>query len=102
MDHSLLSSSRRRMNAAPALYVQDFTGDKAGGFQEHHGINNVLHLARSPKEMRPARLALQRRVPINVDPVRRLRRLMTGFAILSVVERRCHASSREGERTGGD
>jgi hypothetical protein len=47
------------------------------------------------------RLALQRRVPINVDPVRRLRRLMTGFAILSVVERRCHASSREGERTGG-
>jgi len=29
--------------------VQDFTGDKAGGFQEHHGSNNVLHLARSPK-----------------------------------------------------
>ena len=48
------------------------------------------------------RLALQRRVPINVDPVRRLRRQMTGFAILSVVERRCGASPREGERTGGD
>jgi hypothetical protein len=31
------------------VYVQDFTGDKAGGFQEHHGINNVVHLACSPK-----------------------------------------------------
>ncbi len=82
------------------VHVQDFTGDKAGGFQEHHGINNLLHLARSPKGMRPARLALQRRVPINVDPARRLRRQMTGFAILSVVERRFH-SIREGERTGG-
>src|SRR6266404_6100185 len=38
--------------ALSAVHMQDFTGDKAGGFQKHHGIDNVLHLAHSPKCMK--------------------------------------------------
>jgi hypothetical protein len=38
--------------ALSGVHLQHFTGDKAGGFQKHHGIDNVLHLAHSPKWMK--------------------------------------------------